>query len=206
MTELYFLRHGQTQINLEQRFNGATVDSPLTKAGIAGAKALQTLLADCAFDQIYCSPQFRAQTTLQLALANSKSHQALQYIVDERLREFHFGQWEGIYFQEVDPKVLKQYHQAPAEFNTQAYQMESYNHLFERGFSLIQEIYAKWPKGKILIVGHGVHLTLLIQRLLGTPLAQFRKDGLLPNASLTIVDYQPKQAQLIQWGLTNKKK
>lgn len=202
MTEFYFLRHGQTQINLEQRFNGATVDSPLTQAGIKGAEGLNRYLKDCRFEKIYCSPQFRAQTTLQLALAQSNHHQPLQYIVDERLREFHFGKWEGIPFSQVDADILKQYHQSPATFDTQAFQMESYGHLYERGNALIQEIYQQFPTGKILIVGHGVHLTLLIQGLLGTPIDQFRKDGLLPNASLTIVDYQPAQAQLVTWGLT----
>ena len=58
----------------------------------------------------------------------------------------------------------------------------------------------------MLVVGHGIHLTLLIQRLLGNTTADFRKDGLLPNASVTIVDYQlhTPQAQLIQWAITGK--
>ena len=72
MTRFYFLRHGITEINEQRRFNGGRVDSPLTPEGIEQTKKLRPFFANLRFDAIYVSPQFRAQTTLQLAV-NPKS-------------------------------------------------------------------------------------------------------------------------------------
>ena len=194
MTRFYFLRHGITEINEQRRFNGGRVDSPLTPEGIEQTKKLRPFFANLRFDAIYVSPQFRAQTTLQLA-ANPK-----QYVVDERLREFYFGDWEGILFEEVPIQTRQLYRDHPEAFPTADYQMEYYEEVFARGKAVVDELCGRFPDGQVLIAGHGVHLTLLIQRLLGNRIADFRKDGLLPNASVTIVDVTENQAQLIEWG------
>ena len=194
MTRFYFLRHGITEINEQRRFNGGRVDSPLTPEGIEQTKKLRPFFANLRFDAIYVSPQFRAQTTLQLA-ANPQ-----QYVVDERLREFYFGDWEGILFEEVPIQTRQLYRDHPEAFPTADYQMESYEEVFARGKAVVDELARRFPDGHVLIAGHGVHLTLLIQCLLGNGIADFRKDGLLPNASVTIVDVAENQAQLIEWG------
>lgn len=194
MTRFYFLRHGITEMNEQRCFNGGRVDSPLTPEGIDQTKKLRPFFAHLRFDAIYVSPQFRAQTTLQLAV-NPK-----QYVVDERLREFYFGDWEGIPFATVPLQTRQLYRDHPETFPTADYQMESYEALFARGKDVIEELHMRFPDGQVLVVGHGIHLTLLIQGLLGNTIANFRKDGLLPNASVTIVDVTKEQAQLVEWG------
>ena len=123
-----------------------------------------------------------------------------QYVVDERLREFYFGDWEGIPFEDVPKEIRQLYLNHPEAFPTADYQMESYEEVFARGKAVVDELARRFPDGHMLIAGHGIHLTLLIQRLLGNTTADFRKDGLLPNASVTIVDVTENQAQLIEWG------
>ena len=58
--QIYFIRHGRTQYNLEHRFQGGRADSPLVASGIDGAKAAGDYLSTTQFSAVYSSPQERA--------------------------------------------------------------------------------------------------------------------------------------------------
>ena len=88
---LYIARHGQTDWNLEQRFQGQT-DIPLNAEGHAQAARLAARLAGDPYDRLLCSDLVRArQTAAPLATAWQQSPVALA-----GLREQHFGVLEGL--------------------------------------------------------------------------------------------------------------
>src|ERR1043165_8930145 len=58
----YFLRHGQTDWNVEGRFQGHT-DMPLNAAGVLQAHDAAQTLAGCPVDVIVASPLVRALKT-----------------------------------------------------------------------------------------------------------------------------------------------
>lgn len=86
--DLIFLRHGQTQWNVERRLQGRT-DIPLNEVGIEGAKKAGKILSKYHFDAVYTSPLTRALQTLQYAYPNGAP------ILDDRLAEWSFGPMEG---------------------------------------------------------------------------------------------------------------
>ena len=65
VTWLYLTRHGQTEWNVENRFQGGT-DSPLTEKGIRQAEYLAKRLRGISFESIYSSPAGRALRTAEI--------------------------------------------------------------------------------------------------------------------------------------------
>lgn len=83
-------RHGQTDYNVERRFQGQT-DIPLNAVGLAQAEAGAAHLAEFAPEFIVSSDLSRAAATAD-ALG---SRLGLEVTRDARLRETAFGKWEG---------------------------------------------------------------------------------------------------------------
>ena len=104
MPSLAFLRHGQSQWNLENRFTG-WVDAPLTEKGREEAKRAGHLLRECgvAFDACYTSVQTRAIQTLNIAL-DEMEEVWLPVTKDWRLNERHYGGLTGLNKQETREK------------------------------------------------------------------------------------------------------
>ncbi|MEM1380604.1 MAG: 2,3-diphosphoglycerate-dependent phosphoglycerate mutase [Pseudomonadota bacterium] len=104
MPTLAFLRHGQSQWNLENRFTG-WVDVNLTEKGEAEAKKAGHLLkqAGVTFDGCFTSVQTRAIRTLNLAL-DEMGESWLPVIKDWRLNERHYGGLTGLDKQETREK------------------------------------------------------------------------------------------------------
>ncbi|MEM9838484.1 MAG: 2,3-diphosphoglycerate-dependent phosphoglycerate mutase [Pseudomonadota bacterium] len=104
MPTVAFLRHGQSQWNLENRFTG-WVDVNLTEKGEAEARKAGQLLAETgvAFDGCYTSLQTRAIRTLNLAL-EELGESWLPVTKHWRLNERHYGGLTGLDKQETRDK------------------------------------------------------------------------------------------------------
>ena len=92
MGHVYFVRHGQTVWNVENKICGVT-DSPLTALGHEQAQALgrKVLAEGLRADAILCSPLTRARdTAMEIAAITG-----LPVTVEPRLIEQNFGKWEG---------------------------------------------------------------------------------------------------------------
>ena len=92
MGHFYFIRHGQTVWNVENKICGAT-DSPLTEYGREQAKKTgQKILTEgVKADEILCSPLSRAADTARLISEMT----GIPYRVEPRLIEQNFGKWES---------------------------------------------------------------------------------------------------------------
>ncbi|WP_025681123.1 histidine phosphatase family protein [Paenibacillus massiliensis] len=88
--ELTLVRHGATQWNREKRYLGHT-DEPLLAEAHDSLRSLGSWLSAKSFDRIYSSDLRRCLETLECAAPAL----LLKAIRDERLRELHFGAWEG---------------------------------------------------------------------------------------------------------------
>ena len=85
---VYFVRHGESEANLNKTFAGQT-DVKLTDKGRSQAEAVRPILADIAFDKVYSSDLSRAYDTQAIALPGYEAEKLPQ------LREINVGNLVG---------------------------------------------------------------------------------------------------------------
>jgi broad specificity phosphatase PhoE len=96
---LILIRHGAIGAKRRGRFIGSC-DVPLSRAGQAQAErliGLPGLMGRLDQAHFYVSPQKRARQTAQAVLGRRGG----EMVIDARLREIDFGQWEGLSFEEA---------------------------------------------------------------------------------------------------------
>ncbi|WP_106407611.1 histidine phosphatase family protein [Aquidulcibacter paucihalophilus] len=107
MFDIYLIRHGETEWNVEGRSQGK-LDSSLTKTGVSQAEAIARKLADLNIqaDAFLTSPLGRTRQTASI-IANHLKLPDLKF--DERLAEVSVGSWDGLTHYDIDaqwPRVL----------------------------------------------------------------------------------------------------
>ena len=94
---LYFCRHGETEANVEKRFQGA-MDTPLTARGREQAKqvaaTLKRIAPQYASLAYVSSPFRRARTTMEL-IREGLGLPPDGYTTDARIQEINLGTWDG---------------------------------------------------------------------------------------------------------------
>ncbi|MCR5545067.1 MAG: histidine phosphatase family protein [Lachnospiraceae bacterium] len=149
---IYLLRHGQTDWNIIHKLQGVT-DIPLNDTGRQMAIDAGEKYKEVDFSCCYCSPLMRAKETAELFL----EHKNVPIIEDDRLKEMCFGEFEGVENADGDENipVYKLFHE-PEKFQPQK-GMESFDELFSRTSSMVEEIKNNHDieKNNVLIVGHG---------------------------------------------------
>lgn len=183
---LYYLRHGETDWNFAQRYQGQR-DIPLnalgrTQAGRNG-RALKELLGDYAtrFDYV-ASPLGRARETMEIARREMGLAPGA-YRLDDRLREIHYGHWEGQLWRDLsttDPDGF-----AAREKDRWGWQPnggESYRDLSNRVAGWLRDV-----DRDAVVVAHGGVMRVLRGLCLGlTPDEIFALD--VPQDRVLIVD------------------
>jgi len=159
MTDIYIVRHGETESNKAGLWQGAT-DSPLTATGQEQVSRLADRLRDRKFDAIVSSDLGRAQTT-----ASALGH---PFEVDAAWREPDLGVWEGKTYDEVremSPEDLD------AFMRGEDVKLGGADRLSETADRLLvayRELIAEVGDGTALVVTHGLAIAVLTGVLLGT--------------------------------------
>lgn len=96
MSYIYLIRHGETQWNLEERFQGTT-NTELTDRGMEQGMLLAKGLEGTAFRNLYSSPLDRARITA--GFIGERTGTLVE--PDEDFREISFGDWEGLTTKEI---------------------------------------------------------------------------------------------------------
>lgn len=159
---LYIVRHGQTDYNLNGMFQGSS-DIPLNKNGIVQARAIASMLRNIIFTTAYHSPLNRARVTCEIIIDGR-----LDPITDERLRELNFGLWEGVHRDEIErrwPDKFRHYYDDIGSFHPP--EGELLDDARDRACDFYDEITGKFEEGKILIVGHQFINALLCTCIMG---------------------------------------
>ena len=100
--DIFVFRHGQTEMNVAQRWQGSGIDSVLTVTGKKQALELGEKVRHNGITTIYCSPLLRAVQTANIIA--DKNPVATPIVILKDLRECSFGDLEGLTFQEVEEK------------------------------------------------------------------------------------------------------
>lgn len=155
---LTLVRHGTTAWNESGRWQGIT-DNPLGAQGEAQALVLRDRLAAETFDQIYASDLQRAVQTAELGLPGQP------IILDPRLREYHFGAFEGFTVPEMQAQPEFEDWQA-APWSTAVPEGESLQDVARRMRSWADEL----SDGQVIAFSHSIAIRTLLVDLFGTPL------------------------------------
>ncbi len=174
---LYIMRHGKTDWNEQHRLQGRT-DIPLNAAGIEMAKKAAVEYKDIHLDVCYCSPLTRARQTAQLVLEGRKDK--VPVIIDERLIEMGFGEYEGIKdsFNIPDCNVNVLFNNPAAYVPDKG--AESLDELFARTGQFINDIVKPGLNNRkdILIVGHGAMNSSIICQIRGQSYEHLWDEGI----------------------------
>ena len=98
MTELWLVRHGETEWSAQGRHTSRT-DLPLTERGRERAAVLGKYLAGTKFAAVLRSPMLRAKETCEIAGFGDVA------VVDEGLKEWDYGVYEGRTTSEIQAEI-----------------------------------------------------------------------------------------------------
>lgn len=194
-TEIYLVRHGQTEWNLQKRYQGSG-DSPLTELGIKQAKALSKKLNGIHFDAICCSPAGRAHTTAQIINADRN----LEIAIINDFQEINVGKWEGCLYEKMkndNPELYHGFWESPDLFIL-AYG-ETFSDVAERVHTAFLKIIEENTGKRILIVSHAVTLKSLLNKINGVPLNRFWENKLY-QTSLSIIEANNNEFTIVKYG------
>ena len=186
MTRLWLIRHGETDWNIEGRWQGQAPHAPpLNAAGRAQSEALVEQLNSHVFDALYSSDLLRAAQTAAIVGARL----GLRVQVEPRLREINQGEWEGMLGRDIArvyPAAWAARERDPASARPPS--GESVVEVAARAWAAADAITRQHPGGAVLVVSHGLLLATLICRARGLPLRD--AHSLIPaNARPDIIDW-----------------
>lgn len=187
MIRLLLARHGQTEGNVQERYQGRT-DVELNEVGLQQADRLARRLSSEKIDCIYSSDLKRAmQTAERVASAHN-----LTVNPRKELRELDVGEFEGKRLEEIveDHGPLEEMW---SEGEWRAPGGETLSELSERVGRFVADVERRHKEGTILVVAHGGMLRSLISGFLGIDPHNWWRFQ-LDSASLSVLELHPERA------------
>jgi broad specificity phosphatase PhoE len=157
MTNLVLIRHGETDWNVEGRYQGQA-DPPLNDKGIAQSMELAEHLEKFELDLLYTSPLKRSAQTAQIAADRLK----IPLFIERRLMEIHQGDWQTRLRAEINelyPDLFRRWESEPWEVSPP--NGETLYQVQERVVAAVEEIRAKHPQDRVGLVTHRIPIALI---------------------------------------------
>lgn len=179
-TTILLVRHGETEWNRKKIFRG-TIDVPLNDAGRAQARMLAEALKSRQIDAAFSSPLQRAVKTTEIALAG----RGIDVQIDERLRDFCYGEWCGL----AETEVAERWPDELTLWTTQPEKARprgggTLQEIRDTAFSAMEEIASNYPGRTVALFAHRVVNKVLVLAALGLGLERFpliRQDNCCLN-------------------------
>lgn len=181
----WLVRHGETGWSISGQHTGTT-DIALTPEGELQAIAIGKMLAGRAFNHVFASPMTRAQQTARLAGFGDR------LVVDERLREYDYGEFEGITTEQI-----RQTHPEWELFRDGCPGGETPGQMAARIDALLIEL--QTLEGNVLMFGHGHCFRSIATRFLGLPIT-YATNLRLDAGSVSILHEGRDGPNLVLWN------
>lgn len=184
MTTLILIRHGETLWNTERRMQGHR-DSALTERGLWQAQKLGERMKTEKFSALYSSDLPRAARTAQ-CIADATG---CVVVPDERLRERHFGMFEGLTQAEMQaqaPEIHHRFMSRDPQFAVPG--GESPAEFYSRSRAALEDLALRHAGATIAVVTHGLVLDTAYRAASGLALDAQRPVPLV-NASLNWFEF-----------------
>ena len=151
MQRIYLVRHGQTEWNAMQRFQGQR-DSDLSGLGRQQAEQSGRLLAGLGIQALFSSPLERARQTAEIV----NRHLELPLVIDDRIKEWDCGDWSGHLREEVLGRWPREWAARQADmFHYRGPNCENYPDMFARARPFVAEL-ERHRAERIAVVSHGM--------------------------------------------------
>ncbi|MCP4672281.1 MAG: histidine phosphatase family protein [Desulfobacula sp.] len=176
-TRIFLVRHGQTEWNLQKRFQGHK-NSPLTIKGKKQALEAKKSLSQYQIHRAYVSPLKRAKDTIDIILDGS----SIEVIEKKSLKEINLGSWEGQTIEEMErshPDEYIQFWNRQDEFFLPG--AETYKQLQNRVITELKNIFKKEHNKNILVVSHWIAIKVAIAYYTSIPMNQLSSLTNLEN-------------------------
>lgn len=184
----YLVRHGETPWTRDGRIHGHTDTGP-SERGRRQMLALATRLAACGFSAAYASDLSRSVESAQVIVQG----RGIPVEAYPDLREFSYGEWEGLTTEEAEARDPEDYARRMA-LDAIAFAApggENARQLLGRVRRFYEDAQARHrPSDNVLVVAHAGSIRGLLICLLGLPADrfwQFRVDC----GSLSVVSNRP---------------
>ncbi|MBN2328931.1 MAG: histidine phosphatase family protein [Candidatus Omnitrophica bacterium] len=163
MKTIYFVRHGQTQFNLENRLQGWN-DSPLSSRGEAQVQKVAQSLAPLGIQRAWVSPLGRARQTASII----QDALCIEIEPVDELREVSFGAFEGNTLDELRKKFPGQWEKRQADkWNYRPPEGEANKDAVPRAQNVVSRIENWPPSDPLLIVAHFAINRIVLSLLAG---------------------------------------
>lgn len=185
---IVLVRHGETDYNREDRWQGSRSDVPLNETGREQAADVAAALEaryDGAFEAVYSSHLRRARETAGVVAGRL----GLEVHEEPALRELDHGRWDGLLKTEIVERYPEEYAAYEADPRTvQRGGGESYADLAERLWPVLERLASDHLGERIVAVCHGGPIRLVMSRVLDRPLTERDSFGVV-NASFFEVEW-----------------
>lgn len=186
---LLLARHAESTVNAEKRFQGPTINAPLSENGRKQAAELAGRLRAEKIRTIYCSTLLRA---IETAEAINKWHKLPIHQRNE-LEEQDFGVLNGQPRNKLPPEMREMYMRSRVD---PAYRIpggESFKDVMDRLGPFLMELDRQ--EGTVLVVAHGRVLKAFLYALVRKPYGELM-DRAIPNCALIELEMSPQGAKL----------
>ncbi|MGE3921226.1 MAG: histidine phosphatase family protein [Gammaproteobacteria bacterium] len=200
--EIYFIRHGETDWNFQDRIQGHT-DIPLNATGISQALYLGQLLAHVPFSAAFSSDLSRARQTAELIL----KPRMLPITASLALRERSAGLLEGMnkdkFEEEIRPFLLSEQasHQETYIHTAWHPELETVHSVFTRVRDFLLPFTTYHPGQPILVVSHGGVLRSILDHLCFAP----RKRWIVDNCGFIKIQINQQKIHLLDYHRVSNK-
>lgn len=195
MRRLYFIRHGETDFNLQNIVQGGGVDSDLNATGQRQGDLFFQRYQSVHFDKVYCTQLKRTYQTVQ-------PFEGLGHEI-HRLPELNELGWGVIEGQEASEEVVKKFKQIndcwnSGDLNACIEGGESPIQCWNRARTGIDHILAELPpNGKALVCIHGRISRIILSELTGYGMA-YMNHFPHHNTALNLVRFHSKNRCIIE--------
>ena len=197
MTELVLIRHGETDMNRELRFQGH-VNVALNAIGLEQARRLAARMAGEQADAVYVSDLLRARQTAE-PIAGELS---LQPVPETGLREQSFGKVDGMRVDDIQrdhPEAWAGWLRFEEDFAMP--DGESTRAFHARVMEAVQRVCAAHPGQTVVVVTHGGVLDMIYRTARSLGLNGPRQSD-IPNAGFNRIRVREGGIDILDWADT----
>jgi broad specificity phosphatase PhoE len=202
--ELYWMRHGESEMNTLPTFSGRSNETPLTPKGIEQSKKLGQFLSkqEVFPSVVYVSPALRAAQTAEYCLAEMGLD--VEPLIHDALQELDQGDWVGRVRSEVyaDANVIAEMEKLGKDFKQGG--AESITDAALRGMGWISETFDDHKPDTIpdrrFVFSHAVIISSMASHIYGWPYQETRASR-VPNASISLFVRRDNNWELEYFGL-----